>query len=73
MTWKLHVGSEVYDFEDPTAADVSADELRAADIGVCIWVEEPAELKELEARKAEADMAAFEAWLFEQDKKEDVK
>ena len=73
MTWKLHIGDEVYDFEDPTAADISADELRNADIGVDIWVEEPRELKEAEAAKADAESLAFEAWLLEQDKKEDVK
>lgn len=73
MTWKLHAGDNCWDFDDPNAADAAADDLIAADIGVKIWIERPKELEELEAAKAEAESAAFDAWLLEQDKEEDVK
>lgn len=67
MTWKLHVGDEVYDFDDPNKADIAAEILADADTGCDIWVEKPRALRTAELAQADA---AFESWL-EQDEKEE--
>lgn len=66
MTWKVHVGKEVYDFNDPNQADVAAEILADADIGCDIWIEKPRILRTVELAQADA---AFESWL-EQDEEE---